>query len=221
MLLWLWSRLAAAAHIWPQILTPDLGISICHRCGPKKKKKKIAWRLMCDTRHVPYITMCVAKSFHVDFIDLNVTCCMNQLCLVTSSSQISDTYNCKGWFLLPSYMQATGCFLGEISFWFFPCGGFRVPKKSLQGGSMSSLWRYPVQWSFSSQHPSLLTVYSACPTTPSLWRLSFVNSLIMETHFKTDRESCIFSFPFFFFFVFLRLHPWHMEVPRLGVESEP
>ena len=25
---------------------------------------------------------------------------------------------------------------------------------------------------------------------------------------------------FFFFFFFLRPHPWHMEVPRLGVESE-
>ena len=24
----------------------------------------------------------------------------------------------------------------------------------------------------------------------------------------------------FFFFGFLGLHPWHMEVPRLGVESE-
>ena len=26
---------------------------------------------------------------------------------------------------------------------------------------------------------------------------------------------------FFFFFVFLGLHPGHVEVPRLGVESEP
>ena len=25
----------------------------------------------------------------------------------------------------------------------------------------------------------------------------------------------------FFFFCFLGLHPWHMQVPRLGVESEP
>ena len=25
---------------------------------------------------------------------------------------------------------------------------------------------------------------------------------------------------FLFFFVFLGLHPWHMEVPRLGIESE-
>ena len=27
-------------------------------------------------------------------------------------------------------------------------------------------------------------------------------------------------FFFLFFFCFLRLHPWHMDVPRLGVESE-
>ena len=30
---------------------------------------------------------------------------------------------------------------------------------------------------------------------------------------------CIFIF-IFLSFVFLGLHPWHMEVPRLGVESE-
>ena len=31
----------------------------------------------------------------------------------------------------------------------------------------------------------------------------------------------LYFIPFFFvFFVFLGLHPWHMEVPRLGVESE-
>ena len=34
-----------------------------------------------------------------------------------------------------------------------------------------------------------------------------------------------FFFPFFFFFfffpfVFLESHPWHVEVPRLGVELE-
>ena len=33
-LLWVWCRLAAAAPF------PSLGISICHRCGPKKQKKK-------------------------------------------------------------------------------------------------------------------------------------------------------------------------------------
>ena len=30
----------------------------------------------------------------------------------------------------------------------------------------------------------------------------------------------LFLFFFFFFFVFLGQHLWHMEVPRLGVESE-
>ena len=30
-----------------------------------------------------------------------------------------------------------------------------------------------------------------------------------------------FIFIFYFIFVFLRPHLWHMEVPRLGVESEP
>ena len=29
-----------------------------------------------------------------------------------------------------------------------------------------------------------------------------------------------FLFFFFFFFIFLGPHPWHMEVPRLGVDSE-
>ena len=31
---------------------------------------------------------------------------------------------------------------------------------------------------------------------------------------------CVCTYFFFFCFVFLRLHPQHMEVPRLGVESE-
>ena len=28
------------------------------------------------------------------------------------------------------------------------------------------------------------------------------------------------QFDFFFFLVFLGLHPWHIEVPRLGIELE-
>ena len=32
--------------------------------------------------------------------------------------------------------------------------------------------------------------------------------------------SFFFFFFFFFFFGFLEPHPWHMEVPRLGVKSE-
>ena len=35
-LLWLWCRLAVIAPDW----TPSLGTSICHRCSPKKTKKK-------------------------------------------------------------------------------------------------------------------------------------------------------------------------------------
>ena len=31
---------------------------------------------------------------------------------------------------------------------------------------------------------------------------------------------CLINTPFFFFFVLLGLHSWHMEVPRLGVELE-
>ena len=38
---------------------------------------------------------------------------------------------------------------------------------------------------------------------------------------KTTTRIQIFIFSFlFFFFVFLGLHPWHMKLPRLGVESE-
>ena len=36
-LLWLWRRPATVALIRP----PSLETSICHRCGPKKKKKKL------------------------------------------------------------------------------------------------------------------------------------------------------------------------------------
>ena len=38
-------------------------------------------------------------------------------------------------------------------------------------------------------------------------------------HFASSQLSAI-SFLFFFSFYFLRLHPWHMEVPRLGVKPE-
>ena len=34
-------------------------------------------------------------------------------------------------------------------------------------------------------------------------------------------ECFLFFYFYFLFFVFLWLHPWHMEVPRLGVESKP
>ena len=37
---------------------------------------------------------------------------------------------------------------------------------------------------------------------------------------KVEMTPNCFLFFFFLFFVFLGLHPWHMEVPRLGVELE-
>ena len=46
---------------------------------------------------------------------------------------------------------------------------------------------------------------------PRNWAIAIFASILI----------CIYSFNnFFFFFVFLRPHSWHMEVPRLGVESE-
>ena len=45
-------------------------------------------------------------------------------------------------------------------------------------------------------------------------------------HFQWTQNACLPAFLSFFFlflsffFVFLGLHQWHMEVPRLGVESE-
>ena len=38
--------------------------------------------------------------------------------------------------------------------------------------------------------------------------------------FSWDSNGLIVSNLFFYFFVFLGPHLWHMEVPRLGVESE-
>ena len=37
---------------------------------------------------------------------------------------------------------------------------------------------------------------------------------------RTYHRMCGIYYAFFFFFVFLGPHLWHMEVPRLGVESE-
>ena len=61
----------------------------------------------------------------------------------------------------------------------------------------------------------------------------FLGELIPELNFKrrSGKEKVVgqdgissfsffLSFFFFFFFVFLGLHPWHMEVSRLGVQSE-
>ena len=41
-------------------------------------------------------------------------------------------------------------------------------------------------------------------------------SLSIQTYFS----HVLFCFLFLFLFFFLGLHPWHMEVPRLGVKSE-
>ena len=35
------------------------------------------------------------------------------------------------------------------------------------------------------------------------------------------KEAKLTTPPHPFFWVFLRPHPWHMKVPRLGVKSEP
>ena len=43
--------------------------------------------------------------------------------------------------------------------------------------------------------------------------------IISGTNFRLIYRSLSFFF-FSFFFVFLRPHLWHMEVPRLGVELE-
>ena len=42
----------------------------------------------------------------------------------------------------------------------------------------------------------------------------------LGTHLELQHTQFFFFFLFFFFFVFLELHQWHMEVPRLGVELE-
>ena len=43
---------------------------------------------------------------------------------------------------------------------------------------------------------------------------------LKKKNFKTYKNSFQGAFFFFSFFVFLGLHPQHMEVPRLGVQSE-
>ena len=43
---------------------------------------------------------------------------------------------------------------------------------------------------------------------------------ITENCQAVARPGCLLLRDFFFFFVFLGLNLWHMEVPRLGVESE-
>ena len=47
--------------------------------------------------------------------------------------------------------------------------------------------------------------------------LGHLKDATKEEYLASRKQHCPF---FFFFFSFLRLHPWHMEIPRLGVESE-
>ena len=55
-----------------------------------------------------------------------------------------------------------------------------------------------------------------------LYKRGQPDRLLGKTPSWSASETCFtdFFFPFFFYFYFLELHLWHMEVPRLGVESE-
>ena len=61
----------------------------------------------------------------------------------------------------------------------------------------------------------------------NLVELDFIRSsfvffffFIPSSNFLDFVPANIVFFCFFFFLIFLGLHPWHMEVPRLRVESE-
>ena len=79
----------------------------------------------------------------------------------------------------------------------------------LGGGCASGAWKFPGQVSnpcHSSDNARYLTCWA---TREHLFFISF--SFFFKSFF-------LFHFSFF---VFLGLHPQHMEVPRLGVQSEP
>ena len=73
---------------------------------------------------------------------------------------------------------------------------------------------------------------AAVPIQPLAWELPYVAGVaIKKKKRKKEKEKnaidfiihkfTVFSSSFpFFFLVFLWPHPWHMEVPRLRVESE-
>ena len=59
------------------------------------------------------------------------------------------------------------------------------------------------------------------PSTPNLFPISIILSLtVMSYKWSGETFEVDFFHSAFFFFFFLGPHPWHMEVPRLGIESE-
>ena len=89
----------------------------------------------------------------------------------------------------------------------------------------SSFWFH--QWCYivTDCFPTLYNSYPWCIpfAIGSLYFLS-LHHLILDTEKKLNGHDNVHigyhSFFFFFFFCFLGPHPRHMEVPRLGVESE-
>ena len=55
------------------------------------------------------------------------------------------------------------------------------------------------------------TCYPFTQNIPLIWQ---------KTDVHCTSKKCSFYHSIFFSFFFLRPHPWHLEVPRLGVESE-
>ena len=65
---------------------------------------------------------------------------------------------------------------------------------------------------------------------PLTWEISYVVPAAVERKEEGKEEGNTFQdwlqvlidlFIYLFIFAFLGLHLWHMEVPRLGIESEP
>ena len=69
--------------------------------------------------------------------------------------------------------------------------------------------------------PSFVTpqCLSHCLHNYGLICRGFKTSHDLPSTFNYNLISLSLSFFFFFFFCFIGLYPWHMEVPRLGVES--
>ena len=70
-----------------------------------------------------------------------------------------------------------------------------------------------------SDPPTLLATYILEQKGSLRIVLSISNILLKRpAHVMLWLDFFFFFFFFFLFFVFLRLHPWHMDVPGLGVE---